>query len=106
MSIGGFNKIGFGKIKKESWKAEFLKVIKFLNIDGYDISYFNDKNFLKLDAIPQAELINKIEFQGKDNIQKPIWVIAINYSPKCQMPRLIVKDQGIYQIHQIFITPR
>jgi LmbE family N-acetylglucosaminyl deacetylase len=70
LSIGGFNKIGFGKIEKESWKAEFLKVIKFLKIDGYDISYFEDKNFLKLDTIPQAELINKIELKSKVSLSK------------------------------------
>ena len=34
LSIGGFNKIGFGKIKKETWKAEFLKRIKIFKNEG------------------------------------------------------------------------
>jgi len=70
LSIGGFRKIGFGKIKKESWKKEFLKVVKFLKIDDYDISYFDDKKFLKLDTIPQAELINKIELKSHVSLLK------------------------------------
>ena len=49
LSIGGFNKIGFGKIKKESWKAEFLKVVKFLNIDE------SEYNTLACNVLPLSE---------------------------------------------------
>ena len=47
-----------------------VKKIIFIENSGYDISYFNDKNFLKLDTIPQAELINKIELKSKVSLSK------------------------------------
>ena len=70
LSMGGFGKIGFGKITKELWKKEFLKVVKFLKIDNYDISYFSDEKILKLDTIPQAELIDIIELKSKVSLSK------------------------------------
>jgi len=70
LSMGGFGKIGFGKITKELWKKEFLKVVKFLKINNYDISYFSDEKILKLDTIPQAELIDIIELKSKVSLSK------------------------------------
>src|SRR3989344_8242793 len=70
LSIGGFEKIGFKKITKEIWKKEFLKVIKFLKIDDFDITYFDDNCFLKLDTIPQSELINTIELKSKISLSR------------------------------------
>lgn len=70
LTMGGFNKIGFGKVKKSDWKKEFLQVVKFLKIDDYDISYYNDEKILKLDTVPQAELIDLIEIKSKLSLAK------------------------------------
>lgn len=70
LSMGGFNKIGFGRVKKETWKKEFLQVVKFLKIDDYDISFYNDKTILRLNTIPQAELINILELKSKISLSK------------------------------------
>lgn len=70
LTLGGFNKIGFKKIKKEVWKKEFLTVTRFLNIDGYDIAFYDDKVILRLDTIPKTDLINIIESESKVSISK------------------------------------
>lgn len=70
VSMGGYKKIGSGKIKKELWKKEFLKTKSFLKIDGYDIGYYDDKKMLRLDNIPMIDLINIIESKTKVSIFK------------------------------------
>lgn len=70
VSIGGYNKIGYGKVKKEIWKKEFLQVKKTIGIDDYDIAYFDDKIMLRLDNTPVIDLINIIESQTKVSLFK------------------------------------
>jgi len=70
VSIGGYNKLGHGKIKKEVWKNEFLKVKNFLKVDDYDIAYFDDKKMLRLDQVPIIDLINIIESKTKVSLFK------------------------------------
>lgn len=70
LTLGGFNKIGFRRIKKEIWKKEFLGVLRFLNVNDYDIAFYNDKIMLRLDTLPQADIINIIEKKSKISISK------------------------------------
>lgn len=70
IAIGGYNKLGYGKVKKELWKKEFLKVAKLLKIDDYDIAYFDDKKMLRLDTVPIIDLINIIESKTKVSLFK------------------------------------
>ena len=100
LSIGGFDKIGFGKITKELWKKEFLKVVKFLKIDNYDISYFSDEKILKLDTVPQAELIDIIELKSKVSVSKiKPTIVAIPTVFSHHQDQIVLKLSMILQIH-------
>ena len=68
-TLGGYSKVGGGRLKKETWKKEFLNVVKFLGIDGYDIAYYKDQ-IEHLDRIKQEDLINVIESKSKVSISK------------------------------------
>jgi len=63
---------------------EFEKVAEFLNIDGYDIAYTDTDTHLRLDAVPQRDLINIIEKKSKvalDNIHPTMVALpAISYN--------------------------
>lgn len=69
LTLGGYSKIGGGKVTKETWKDEFLRSLKFLKIDKYDIGYYDDK-IKYLDTIPQSEMIELIEINSKVSISK------------------------------------
>jgi len=69
ITLNSYDKIGGGKVKKEIWKKEFEKTSKFLKIDGYDISPFQDK-MKYLDITPQAELIEYLELKSEISISK------------------------------------
>jgi N-acetylglucosamine malate deacetylase 1 len=49
---------------------EFADVAKYLNIDGYDIAYTDAESHLRLDAIPQRDLINVIEKKSSVALDK------------------------------------
>ena len=68
--MGGFNKIGSRKIKKEDWKKEFLQASNFLKVDDYEITFFDDEKMLRLDTIPLADIINILELKSKISISK------------------------------------
>ena len=63
---------------------EFAKVAEFLKIDGYDIAYTDAESHLRLDAIPQRDLINIIEKTSSvslDNINPTMVALpAISYN--------------------------
>jgi len=70
LAMGTFNKIGSKKIDKNNWKKEFLQVKKFLKIDDYDITFFDDETILRLDTIPLADIVNILELKSKISILK------------------------------------
>jgi len=70
LAMGAFNKFGSKKITKENWKKEFIQLKKFLKIDDYDITFFDDDKILRLDTIPLAEIVNVIELKSKISISK------------------------------------
>lgn len=48
---------------------EIKKVSRLLGWDGYDIVYANQDKHLKLDAVPQADLITRVERTGPMSLQ-------------------------------------
>jgi len=72
MSVGdlkhydGKNDIVSGNTRSE----EFAKVAEFLKIDDYDIFYTDAETHLRLDAIPQRDLISVIEKDSKVAIDR------------------------------------
>ena len=63
MSVGDL-KLYDGKseiVSGDTRMQEFAKVAEFLNIDGYDIAFTDADSHLRLDAIPQRDLIHIIE---------------------------------------------
>ena len=63
MSVGDL-KLYNGKegiVSGSTRSEEFAKVAEYLKIDGYDIAYTDAESHLRLDAIPQRDLINVIE---------------------------------------------
>ena len=68
-TLGGYSKVGSGRLQKEQWKKEFLNVVKLLGVDGYDIAYYKDQ-IEHLDKIKLEFLINKIESKSKVAISK------------------------------------
>ena len=68
-TLGGYSKVGSGRLQKEQWKKEFLNVVKLLGVDGYDIAYYKDQ-IEHLDKIKLEFLINKIESKSKIAISK------------------------------------
>lgn len=75
------NQKQYGSISKTNVrKLECEEVMKFLNVDDYEIVYADDKYHLKLDAIPLKELIDLFENGSKIAINKvnPT-IVAIPY---------------------------
>jgi len=64
--------------------AEFAAVAKFLGIDGYDIAFTDAQSHLRLDAVPQRDLIEIIERKSSvalDRIQPTMVALpAISYN--------------------------
>lgn len=86
MSVGDL-KLYNGKkdmVSGDTRAEEFAKVAEFLDIDGYDIAYTDAESHLRLDAIPQRDLINVIEKGSKvalDNIHPTMVALpAISYN--------------------------
>ena len=86
MSVGDL-KLYNGKkemVSGDTRSEEFAKVAEFLNIDGYDIAYTDTESHLRLDAIPQRDLINVIEKSSSvalDKIQPTMVALpAISYN--------------------------
>ena len=48
-------------LKEIHVQMNLQKSAKFLKIDGYDIAYTDAESHLRLDAIPQRDLIHVIE---------------------------------------------
>jgi LmbE family N-acetylglucosaminyl deacetylase len=73
-----------GVVRKETRKEEFIRTAEFLKIDGYDIVYEETDKHLRLDTIPQRDLIAAIERESKvsiDNIKPTIVALpAISYN--------------------------
>ncbi|OGG03715.1 hypothetical protein A2W14_06910 [Candidatus Gottesmanbacteria bacterium RBG_16_37_8] len=49
---------------------EIIKVMKFLDVDDYDIAFPGNKYHLKLDSLPSLEIIDMIEKKSKVSINK------------------------------------
>jgi len=73
-----------GIVKKETRKEEFIKTAEFLKVDDYDIIFEDSEKHLRLDLIPQRDLIAVIERESKVSIDriKPTMVAlpAISYN--------------------------
>lgn len=69
LSMGGYKKIEGTKITKEQWKTELEQVSKAMNIDGFDIAFFDDE-IKHIDTMPQQDLIEIIESKSKFSISK------------------------------------
>ncbi|MDP2924018.1 MAG: PIG-L deacetylase family protein [Candidatus Omnitrophota bacterium] len=60
-----------GKIITASTREkEFIKTMKFLGVDGYDIIFKDTYKHLRLDTIPRRELIAVIERESKISLEK------------------------------------
>lgn len=57
-------------VSGETRKSEFAKVAEFLKIDGYDIAFTDAESHLRLDAVPQRDLINIIEKKSTVSLDK------------------------------------
>lgn len=69
LTLGGYSKIGSGKIKKEIWRKEFQHVANYMKVDKYDIAFYEDE-IRHLDTVPQAQLIELLESKSKVSISK------------------------------------
>ena len=86
MSVGDL-KLYDGKKKMVSGETrteEFAKVAEFLKIDGYDIAFTDAESHLRLDAVPQRDLIHIIEQSSSvalDKVQPTMVALpAISYN--------------------------
>jgi LmbE family N-acetylglucosaminyl deacetylase len=69
LTMGGYTKSVGGEVTKEIWKKEFLKTTKFLDLDGYDI-LFEENKLKSLDTVPFVKLFNHIEHNSDLSISK------------------------------------
>lgn len=96
LTIGGHRKIEGHTIKKEDYKKECENVMKFLKIDDYDISYYEDQ-IKHLDTIEQSNLIEILESKSKVAISKiKPTIIAI--------PTIFSSHQDHVQAYKISMT--
>lgn len=75
------NQQQYGSVSDSKVRAEeFERVMGFLEVDGHDLVYADDKYHLRLDTIPLKELIDLIENKSKISINniKPT-IIAIPF---------------------------
>ncbi len=57
-------------VSGQTRQSEFAKVAEFLKIDGYDIAFTDAESHLRLDAVPQRDLINIIEKKSSVSLDK------------------------------------
>ena len=69
LTLGGYTRTDSIKVKKQTWRKEFEKVAKVMDIDGYDIMFYSDK-IKWLDRIPVSQLIGYIESKSKISLFK------------------------------------
>lgn len=60
MTLGDVEQFG-GESKTDVRKEEMEKAMKFLEVDGYDFGFVGDKYHLRLDTMPQKDLIDFLE---------------------------------------------
>jgi LmbE family N-acetylglucosaminyl deacetylase len=72
MSVGDLKHYDGHKniVKSETRSSEFAKVAEFLQIDDYDIAFTDTKTHLRLDSVPQRDLISIIERDSKVSLDK------------------------------------
>src|SRR3972149_8324226 len=63
-----FSKKGFSSSKKR--QKEINEVVKFLEIDGWDIAFLGNDYHLRLDILGQKALMDKLERESKVSIEK------------------------------------
>ncbi len=86
MSVGDLKHYDGRKdmVKGDVRSQEFANVAKFLQIDDYDIAFRDTKTHLRLDSVPQRDLISIIERDSKvslDRINPTIVALpAISYN--------------------------
>jgi LmbE family N-acetylglucosaminyl deacetylase len=54
-----------GPVAGSTREQEFVEVMKYLDVDDYDVLYRDADTHLRLDAIPRRDLIQKIEQESK-----------------------------------------
>lgn len=69
LTLGGYTRTDTIKVKKQTWRKEFEKAVKVMDIDGYDIMFYSDK-IKWLDRIPVSQLIGYIESKSKISLFK------------------------------------
>jgi len=69
LSIGGYKKIEGMRITKEEWKNELEQVSMTMQIDDFDIAFYEDE-IKHIDTLPQQDLIEIIESKSKLSISK------------------------------------
>jgi LmbE family N-acetylglucosaminyl deacetylase len=67
-----------GRSTAEERVAEIAQVARFLDLDGYAVALPGDEYHLRLDAVPQTELVHAIERAGDISLQRlrPDMVLA------------------------------
>lgn len=69
LTLGGYGRVDSIRVKKETWKKEFVKSVKSLEIDGYDIMFYKEK-IKHLDEIPLFVLIEYLESKSRISLRK------------------------------------
>lgn len=64
LTVGNVKQYG-GESKIDTRLDEIEKVSKFLGLDGYHVAFPDDDHHLKLDIIPQKEIIDMIEYKSE-----------------------------------------
>ncbi len=63
---------------------EFATVMKFLQVDDWDVLYTDDERYLKLDTVPRRELVHRLEAGGRlaiDRLEPTMVMIpAVSYN--------------------------
>lgn len=66
----GTVKLYSGQSKIDTRLDELKKVSKFLGLDDYEVAFPDDEHHMKLDIIPQKEIIDMIEQNSKVSLNK------------------------------------
>ena len=61
---------GLGFVSGARRRAEFEEVMNFLKVDGYEVLFDDDASHERLDAVPQRELIERIEYGASLSLEK------------------------------------
>ncbi len=72
MSVGDLKRYDSGNsvVSGSTRAEEFKAVAEFLDIDGYDIAFTDSHSHLRLDAMPQRDLIEVIERKSSVSLDK------------------------------------